>query len=474
MSPRPGALVALAATVCLAACSGPAQNAADTGASSAAPDPDTGVIVIDNARVFDGARDLGEVSLVIRDGLIELIAEAGANDLPEGAERIDHRGRFVIPGLVNDHAHVGNTRGTEHGDRFYTQDQVSADLRQFQAYGITTVASLGMNGSAFGEIRAAINADPMLGAQLYGAGGGVGTPDGAPPAANMGLSDDPVTRPADAEGARAAVRAQAESGVDLIKLWVDDLGGKSPQMTPEVYKAAIEEAHRHDLLVAAHIHDLVPAADLVASGVDIIAHGIRDQAIGAPLIDAMKAAGTGYIATLQIDEANYIYAEQADWLDTPFLRNALPASVRAQWSDAAWREKKLADPATQTHRDALAVNLANLSTLREAGVRIGFGTDAGALPHRVPGFAEHRELELMVDQAGFSPEQALVVATSAAAQLLRFDDRGLLQPGKRADFIVLSADPLADIRNTRSIEAVWQAGRKVAGPIADYDAQARD
>ena len=473
MSRRPGALVALAATACLAACSGPGQDVA-TATGAAGPDADSGVIVIDNARVFDGMRDLGEVSLVLRDGLIERIAEAGAADLPDGAERIDHRGRFIIPGLVNDHAHVGNTRGTEHGDRFYTQDQVSADLRQFQAYGITTVVSLGMNASAFGEIRTAVNADPMLGAQLYGAGGGVGTPDGAPPAANMGLQDDPVARPVDAMSARAAVRAQAEVGVDLIKLWVDDLGGKAPPMTPEVYKAAIEEAHRLGLLVAAHIHDLAPAADLVASGVDIIAHGIRDQAIGAPLVDAMKAAGTGYIATLQIDEANYIYAEHPDWLDTLFLRNALPASVRAQWSDAAWREKKLADPATHRHRDALAVNLANLSTLRQAGVRIGFGTDAGALPHRVPGFAEHRELELMVDQAGFSPEQALVVATSAAAQMLRFDDRGLLQPGKRADFVVLTADPLADIRNTRSIEAVWQAGRKVAGPVADYDAEARD
>lgn len=216
--------------------------------------------ILDNARAFDGERDLGEVSLVIRDGLVERIAESGARDLPEDAERIDQRGRFIIPGLVNDHAHVGNTRGTEHGDRFCTQEQVSADLRQFQAYGITTVVSLGMNASAFGEIRTAVNADPMLGAQLYGAGGGVGTPDGAPPAANMGLQDDSVARPVDAISARAAVRAQAESGVDLVKLWVDDLGGKAPQMRPEVYKAAIEEAHRHGLLVAAHIHDLEPAS----------------------------------------------------------------------------------------------------------------------------------------------------------------------------------------------------------------------
>ena len=112
------------------------------------------------------------------------------------------------------------------------------------------------------------------------------------------------------------------------------------------------------------------------------------------------------------------------------------------------------------------MNLRNLATLREAGVAIGFGTDAGALPHRVAGFAEHRELELML-QAGYTPQQALTVATRDSAGLLQLDDRGLLQPGRRADFVVLSADPLADIRNTRRIEAVWQAGRQVAGPVGE-------
>ena len=462
-------LVPALAITAMAGCGGPSDDAAVPAASAAGQSAPSRTL-IENARVFDGERDLGEVTLVLRDGAIERIAEAGASDLPDDAERIDYRGRYIVPGLVNAHAHVGNTSGAEHGDRFYTRDHVVRDLRQFQAYGVTTVVALGMNGPAFFDIRDEVARDPALGAQLLGAGAGIGAVDGAPPAANMGLASDPVARPADADAARAAVRAQAEAGVDFIKLWVDDLGGKAPPMPPEIFRAAIDEAHRHGLLVAAHIHDLAPAAELVGSGVDIIGHGVRDAPIGDTLIAAMRMSGTGYIATLQIDEANYIYAEHPEWLDTPFLRNALPEVVRAQWADPAWREAKLADPATQGFRDALAMNLRNLSAAHVAGLPVGFGTDAGALPHRVPGFAEHRELELM-QQAGFTPQQALTTATRDAAKLMRLEDRGLLQPGKRADFVVLAADPLADIRNTRSIEAVWQSGRQVAGPVTDYRAE---
>ncbi|NYZ64146.1 amidohydrolase family protein [Luteimonas deserti] len=467
MRRRPGhGAAATAVAACLLAACSPAPLPQPAVDRSAAVGADT-TLVIDNARVFDGERDLGVVALVIRNGIIERIEPAGVGVSPAETRRVDYRGHWVIPGLINAHAHVGNTLGTEHGDRFYTRDIVIRDLRQFQAYGITTVVALGLNGEGFTDIRDEVATTPALGAQLLGAGAGVGTPEGAPPAANMGLQRDAVARPADAVSAREAVRAQGAIGVDLIKLWVDDLGGKAPPMTAEVYRAAIDEAHRHGLLVAAHIHDLAPAADLVASGVDIIAHGVRDRPVDDALVAAMRAAGTGYIATLQIDEANYVYAEHPEWLETPFLRNALPAAVHARWSDPQWRADTLADPATQRARDAVAMNLRNLGTLRAAGIAIGFGTDAGALPHRVPGFAEHRELELM-QQAGYSPQQALTVATRDSARLLRLEDRGLLAPGRRADFVVLGQDPLLDIRNTRAIEAVWQAGVQVGGPVRDY------
>ena len=422
-------------------------------------------ILLDNARVFDGQRDLG-ITPVLMDGSRILHVGLPLPAAATGARRIDYTGKTLLPGLVSDHAHVGNTQGLEHGDRFYTHDNVVRDLRQFQRYGITTVTALGMNGTDFFAIRKAVNVDPALGAQLYGAGGGIGAPDGAPPADSMRLDRDPVARPRNAEQARAAVATQHADGVDLIKLWVDDLGGKRPMMSAEVYRAAIAEAHARGLKVAAHIHDLAQARDLVDAKVDILAHGIRDRAIDPMLARRMRDQGTWYIATVAIDEANYWYAENPQLLQQPFLRKALPADVLARWSQPDWPRTQLAGSGIPAARQAVATNLDNLRRLHAVGVKLGFGTDAGAMPQRVIGFAEHRELQLLV-QAGLSPTQALQTATAQAADLLGLTDRGRIAAGKRADLLVLDADPLADIANTQRIGAVWQAGQQVAGPIAE-------
>jgi imidazolonepropionase-like amidohydrolase len=459
-------LMFLAAAAFAAGCAPSREPAADAAASP--PDAPADTVVIEGARVFDGHGELGSVSLVVEDGRIARIVPAGGEDgLPAGAERIDYGGRYIIPGLVSAHSHVGNTDGTEHGDRFYTRDHVVRNLRQFQAYGVTTVTSLGLNGEGFFDIRGEVNADPGLGAQLYGAGAGIGVVGGAPPAAGMGLENDPVARPASADEARQAIRDQVDGGVDLVKLWVDDLGGSAPQMAPEVYRAAIEEAHRYGVKVAAHIHDMEPAAGLVAAGVDIIAHGVRDRPLDPGLVEAMASAGTWYVPTVFINEANYWFAENPERLDDPFVANALQSALREQFEDGSWRESVLSGDAIGREKAAVDTNLANLRAAHEGGVAIGFGTDSGAMPQRLIGFAEHRELELMTE-AGFTPEQALAVATRDSARLLGLDDRGTLAVGRRADFIVLEANPLQDIRNTRGIVAVWQAGRQVSGLISEY------
>lgn len=413
-----------------------------------------------------GERVLGPRTILVKDGYILAVRESPA--IPADARRVNYRGKYIIPGLISDHSHVGNSRGAEQGDRFYTRENVLRNLRQFQAYGVTTIFALGFNGPAFYDIRKEVAQQPALGAQLFGAGPGIGAVNGAPLIKVTGPQNDPVpSRPGNAEEARAVVRAQAERKVDLIKIWVDSLGGSAPQMPPEIYRAVIDEAHRHGLKVAAHISDLSAAADLVASGVDIIAHGIRDQPAGLALITAMKQAGTGYIATIHLDETNYLYAENPTWLEQPFLRHALQAPLLAQFASSEWRTRQLADDSIAKAHAKVAMNLRNLRTLHEAGIRLGFGTDSGAFPQRVIGFAEHRELELMT-QAGFTPQQALTVATHDAAALMNLADRGTLAEGRRADFVVLSADPLKNILNTREIEAVWQFGLPVAGPIADY------
>lgn len=462
-------LLLCAAAALAAGCAPSAEPETAAAAPSPATTPET--IVIEGARVFDGHGELGSVSLVVEDGRIARIVEAGDEDgLPADAGRVDYGGRYIIPGLVSAHSHVGNIDGTEHGDRFYTRDHVVRNLRQFQAYGVTTVTSLGLNGEGFFDIRAEVNADPELGAQLYGAGPGIGVVDGAPPAAGMGLEDDPVARPANADEARQAIRGQVDAGIDLVKLWVDDLGGSAPQMAPEVYRAAIEEAHRYGVKVAAHIHDMAPAAGLVDAGVDVIAHGVRDRPLDPELVEAMAAAGTWYVPTVFINEANYWFAENPERLDEPFVANALQPALREQFADPAWRGGVLSGGAIAREKAAVDTNLANLRTAHEGGVAIGFGTDSGAMPQRLIGFAEHRELELMTE-AGFTPEQALAVATRDSARLLGLDDRGTLAVGRRADFIVLEANPLLDIRNTRGIVAVWQAGQQVSGPVSDYAAR---
>ncbi len=163
MNRRRIAGAAAGALACLAAACSPAPSPPAIGTDHAAG-ASPGTIVIDNARVFDGERDLGVVALVIRDGLIERIVDPGTGALPAGAERIDYQGRFIMPGLVSAHAHVGNTRGTEHGDRFFTRDYVVRDLRQFQAYGVTTVNALGLNGDGFAGIRDEVAGQPALGA----------------------------------------------------------------------------------------------------------------------------------------------------------------------------------------------------------------------------------------------------------------------------------------------------------------------
>jgi imidazolonepropionase-like amidohydrolase len=425
-------------------------------------------VALEGAEVFDGERRLGRATILLAGDTIRAVGPTGAVPVPPGARRLDLAGRAIMPGLISAHAHVGNSAGAETGGRFFTRENVLAQLRRYGAFGVTTVAALGLGpAEPFFAVRDEVRAGGAAGAggaDLLGAGPGIGAARGLPPAGSpMNLLDGQVVRPETPEAAREAVREMARRRVDLIKLWVDDAGGTAPMMPPAVFGAAIDEAHRHRLRAAAHIHSLEQARAVVLAGVDIVAHGVRDRPVDEALVRAMRERGTWYIATLQLDEANYLYADRPALLEEPFLRAAIDPALRALFEDAGWRQRQLA--ASGPSRAAVAMNQRNLKTLHDAGVRIGFGTDSGATHLRVPGFAEHRELELMVE-AGLSPEQALRCATANAAALLGLDDRGLVREGRRADLVVLDADPLADIRNTRRIRAVWQRGREMAGPAA--------
>ncbi|WP_165250093.1 amidohydrolase family protein [Paludisphaera soli] len=422
-------------------------------------------VAITHVRLIDGGGGppVDDAVIVAAGGRI-LAAGPSGTAIPDGATVRDLRGKTVVPGLISLHSHVGQVRGVTNGAANYTRETIEAELRRYRDYGVTTVTALGNNGPLFETIRAEAHAGTLDGADLFGVVRGIGVPDGAPPQAMIKVGPDQLDRPADAPAARAAVDAMADRGTDLVKIWLDDFGGGVPaKMSPEVYRAVIDQAHARGVRVAAHIHDLADAKAIVAAGADLLAHGVRDLPVDAELIAAMKDRGVGYIPTLALDDASLAWAEQAPWTRTPFARAALSPELARQVDDPAWRARVLADPGLEGSRSSLARNLRNLRTLFDAGVRIGFGTDSGATPLRVGGIAEHRELALMIE-AGLTPLQALAVATSGSAELLGLDDRGLIEPGRRADLIVLDADPSIDIGNSTTIREVWVQGRTFSRP----------
>lgn len=422
-------------------------------------------VALRHVRVIDGngGVPLENATVLIEDGLIAAVGPDAGISVPADARQLDLHGRSVLPGLISDHSHLGMTDGSGAGPQNYTRANIERQLRQFQRYGVTTVTSLGMNGPLFQSLRAQAHAGTLPGADLFGADRGIGVPAGAPP---MNVGPDQLYRPSTPEAARAAVRDMAARKPDLIKIWVDDFNHSlAHKMKPEIYRAVIDESHRLGLRVAAHVYYLDDAKRLVAAGADILAHGVRDAPVDAELIAAMKAAGTWYMSTLDLDEAFYIYAEQPAWMRSAFFRAALQPQLAAEFDDAAWRDKTLSDPGKlATWRAALKTNQANLKRLVDAGVKVGFGTDSGATPLRIPGFAEHRELQLAV-QAGLTPLRAISLATRDAAALLGLDDRGVVAPGKRADLIVVAGDPSQRIADSENIEAVWQRGRQVSSAV---------
>ncbi|WP_369059505.1 amidohydrolase family protein [Caulobacter sp. 73W] len=415
------------------------------------------VTVLDAERLFDGSAVIDKARVVIKDGKVVASGPQAEVAAPAGAKRVDLGDRFVMPGLVTAHSHVGMVQGLDVGGHNYSRETVGRDLAQFQRYGVVAVNALGMNAELFHTLRREWRGGAHGGADLYGAGGGVGAVDGAPPARMKPPAS--VMRPTTPEAARKAVDAMADAGVDMIKVWVDDLNGQSPKMTPEVYAAAIDQAHRRGLKAAVHIHALADAKGVVRAGADVIGHGVRDMPVDEEFTTLLRERGVWYIPTVNINEAEYIYAEHPEWLKDPFFRMAVTPALEAQLNDAQWRQAAL-DKA-QPSRAAVSMNIANLRRVHAGGGKIAFGTDSGVTPLRIPGFAEHLELGHFV-QAGLTPVEALTAATASSAALMGLKDRGCLAAGCRADLLVLRADPTADIANSRTIEAVWRNGAPIA------------
>ena len=235
------------------------------------------------------------------------------------------------------------------------------------------------------------------------------------------------------EEARARVDAVAALKPDFVKIRVDDNLGTAAKMTPPVYRAVIEQAHKHGLRVAAHLFYLEDAKGLLDAGADFLAHSIRDREVDDEVIGQLKRRNVCVCPTLMREVSTFVYeAEPPFFADPFFLREADPA-VLAALRDPKRQEATRASRSAQAYKAALEMASRNLKKLADAGVRIAMGTDTGP-PARFQGYFEHEELALMA-KAGLTPRQVLEAATGQAARCLGVAGQvGTLEAGSSRRF----------------------------------------
>ena len=413
-----------------------------------------GVKAIVGATLIDGqgGAPIPESIVLIEKGIVKAAGSRANVGIPAGAEKIDGTGKFLVPGLIDLHVHLGAKAGPQFVATDYTRDRVARSLNAYLYYGVTSVRSVGTEREAGFEIRQAQRSGSVAGARLFTAGRGFTCTNGHPSQEVGGIARQ-VDHP---DQAREQVRELAAQQVDLIKMWVDDRLGQSPKIRPEVSAAISDEARRHNIPVVAHIRTLADTQHLLAAGVSGFLHMIRDtEDLPRPLIDQVLAKNIVFTPTLIRQELAWLYREHPDRLRDADLERTLEAGViEAVRADTQNRE------ATPVARKEFDIAMRNTRRMAAAGVAIGVGSDGGS-SNDFPGAMTHREIELLV-QAGFSPSEAVVAATrNGALALGKANEFGTIEAGKRADLLLLSADPLANVANLRRIERLMFDGEWV-------------
>jgi imidazolonepropionase-like amidohydrolase len=383
----------------------------------AVPVSEQSVTAYERARLIIGdGRVIENATLIVQDAKLTQVGRAADVRVPAGARRMDLAGKTVMPMIVDTHVHLSDTR-----------DAVIRDLRARAYYGVSAVLSLGTDGYEVLDLHS----QTIAGAARYrSAGRGITMPE-------PGRTKVPYWVTSAAEG-RKAVEELAAHKVDIVKIWVDDRDGKYKKLSPDIYGAIIDEAHKRSLRVTAHIFELADAKGLIRAGIDAFAHGIRDKDIDDELV-AMFKQRPDLILTPNLPDRGVK-------ADISWLRASLPQDEFKKLEAANTDRPKV--------QALYGIQARNLAKLNAAGVRIVLGTD-GNRP-----WGPHEEMLDMV-MAGMTPMQVIVAATRNSAEFLRLADAGTLEDGKSADFIVLDANPLDDITHTRRISAVILRGTAV-------------
>jgi len=390
-----------------------------------------------HATVIDGtgAAPQRDITIVMENGRIREMAPGLA--APPNATVVDLTGKFVVPGIINGHGHVG-------------PPPRDPQLRQYALYGVTTTTSMYFDQDDVQEFKQRQKAGDLKGARImtvmyrfmsepFKPGSEAKTPD---------------------EG-RAKVDEIVAKGTDFVKVWIDAQGGRHPKLSREFCAAVLDQARKHGKLTMAHVVELADARMIVDEGVNILAHNVRDQEIPDDFIATLKQRNVSVISTLAREEALFVFGDGPAFTDNPFFQKGLNAE-RLALLKTKKREEQAGDPARPRWLRMFDTDKKNLKKLADAGVRFGFGTDSGGALDRyfIQGFFEHRQMELMRD-AGLTPMQIIQAFSKNNAELLGIDrDFGTLAKGKAADLLVLARNPLDDITHMRAIEAVYLGGKK--------------
>lgn len=394
----------------------------------------TGATIIDG----NGGAPVRDGVLILSDGKVLAIGSKDDTDIPTAAERIDLNGKTIIPGIINAHGHVGDVKGIEGGH--YSAQNIIDNLSIYACYGVTTVASLGNDKKEAEPFRNINDSMPAGRARLFIAG-----------AIISGKS---------VQEAFAVIDSNAKMGVDFMKIRIDDQLGTGTKMPESIYKDVITRSHELGYKIASHMYYLDDAKKLTEAGTDLLAHSVRDLPVDTILIQEVKKRGIGYCPTLTREISTFVYEDSAAFFADPFFKIEFDSITIKPLLDPAKQAAMKTNVAGQTYKKQLPVAMANLKTMQDNNIAIVFGTDSG-VPTRFIGYFEHLEMEMM-QQAGLTPMQIIVSATKNAAEQLGLKNLGTLSPGHWADFLILNADPLADIKNVKQIDAVYIAGKKVS------------
>jgi imidazolonepropionase-like amidohydrolase len=376
----------------------------------------TAITVFEGARVIvgDGRAAIENATIVVNGSRVAQVGRGADVKAPAGATRVSLTGKTVMPTIVDTHTHLSQER-----------EALTQDLRRRAYYGVSAAMSLGQDT---GELPFQMRAQTIPGAaRFFTAGRGITAPE-------PGRTTAPYWITSAAEG-RKAVQELAAQKVDIVKVWVDDRNGQYKKLTPDLYGAVIDEAHKHSLRVTAHLFTLEDAKGLWKAGIDAFAHGVRDRDIDNEFL-AMVKTRPAFVLVPNLPDRGIK-------TDLSWLKGSLPPA-----------ELEKLEAGNTDRPDAQAqfgIQARNLAKMNAAGVRIALGSD-GNTP-----WAPHAEMADMV-AAGMTTMQVLVAATRNGAEFLRMADAGTIAAGNSADFIVLDANPLDDITNTRRIASVYLRG----------------